>query len=142
MSVKSGYSTPLLQVANVERSLRFYALLGFDVVDVEGAKGSLGWARVHCEGGAIMFVRSQEPQAPPDDRFLLYLYTPDLSALRTQLSSAGVEVSPISYPEHMRSGEICLKDPDGYSILIGHWGQSEHEAWQRQREKRLAGVIP
>jgi hypothetical protein len=34
----------------------------------------------------------------------------------------------------MRSGEICLKDPDGYSIFVAHWGKTEHEAW----EKRLA----
>ena len=30
--------------------------------------------------------------------------------------------------------EIHVKDPDGYAILVGHWGKREHEAW----EKRLA----
>jgi hypothetical protein len=29
MSIKVGYSTPLLHVAEIERSIRFYELLGF-----------------------------------------------------------------------------------------------------------------
>lgn len=143
MSVKAGYLTPLLHVADVERSLRFYALLGFETVDVERSDGATAWARIHCEGGAIMFVEAEESGIPPHDRFLLYLYTPDLPALRSQLVEAGLEVGPIGHPEYMRSGEICLKDPDGYTVLIGHWGEQEHKAWEsRRQEKRAAGLIP
>ncbi len=143
MTIKAGYSTPLLHVAQVERSLRFYGLLGFETVDVDGPDGALGWARAHCQGGALMFLRAEEPPAAGHDRFLLYLYTPDLPGLRAQLAAAGVEVGPIGYPEYMRSGELCLKDPDGYTILIGHWSEQEHEAWERERaRKREAGLIP
>ena len=143
MTVKAGYLTPLLHVADVERSLRFYALLGFQNVDVEHAGGSTGWARIHCEGGAIMFLQAEKSTPPAHDRFLLYLYTPDLPALRAQLVAAGIEVGAIGYPDYMRSGEICLKDPDGYNILIGHWGEREHKAWEnRCNEKRAAGLIP
>lgn len=143
MSVKTGYSTPLLHVADVERSLRFYSLLGFETVDLERTDGTIGWARAHCEGGAIMFVQIEESRVSGHDRFLLYLYTPDLPTLCAQLADAGVEVGPISYPEYMRSGELCLKDPDGYTVLIGHWSNREHEAWERQREaKRIAGLFP
>jgi hypothetical protein len=142
MSVKAGFSTPLLHVANVERSMRFYTLLGFEIIDVEGDSGSLGWGRMHCEGGAIMFVPTDASETPRD-RFLLYLYTPDLPALRAQLSASGIEVGPIAHPPYMRSGEICIKDPDGYTILIGHWTKQEHDAWEEQREnKRAAGRIP
>jgi catechol 2,3-dioxygenase-like lactoylglutathione lyase family enzyme len=143
MTVKAGYSTPFLQVTDVERSIRFYAQLGFELVDVEGPPGSTGWARVHCEGGAIMFSRSDDSTAPDAERFLLYLYTPDLPGLSAQLTAAGVEVSPIIYPDHMLSGEMSLKDPDGYSIFIGHWSEWENEAWKRQcDQKRAAGRIP
>ncbi len=142
MAVKAGYSTPLLHVADVERSVRFYALLGFETIDVERGGDSIGWARVHCQGGAIMFVRAEEPQQSPHDRFLLYLYTPDLPALCEQLVAAGVDVGPIGHPAHMRSGEVRVRDPDGYTLLIGHWGDEEHEAWERQRErKRAEGLI-
>jgi len=37
MTVKAEHSTPLLHVADVERSLCSYALLGFETVDVERA---------------------------------------------------------------------------------------------------------
>lgn len=138
MSVKAGYVTPLLHVADVERSLRFYALLGFETVDVDRPGGTIGWARIHCQGGAIMFVRAEAPTKPLHDRFLLYLYTPDLSALHSQLVEAGVEVGAINRPEYMPSGEICLTDPDGYTVLIGHWGEQEHTVWESQRQERLA----
>jgi hypothetical protein len=32
----------------------------------------------------------------------------------------------------MRSGEIRIANPDGFAILIGHWGRSEQEAWEKQ----------
>jgi len=135
MSVKAGHSTPLLHVADVDRSLRFYSLLGFETIDTEGPEDCPGWARAHCEGGALMFVQAEEPVDPARQAVSFYLYTPDLPALRAHLVASGVEVSPIQHPEYMRSGEIHLKDPDGYGIFVGHWGKAEHEAW----EKRLAG---
>ena len=138
MTVKAGYLTPLLHVADVERSLRFYALLGFETVDVERANGSTGWARIHCAGGAIMFVRAEQSTKPPHDRFLLYLYTPDLPGLRSQLVAAGVDAGPVKRPEYMPSGEIRLTDPDGYTVLIGHWGEHEHTVWESGRQERLA----
>jgi hypothetical protein len=141
--IRAGYSTPLLHVDDVDRSLRFYALLGFVTVDVDRVEESIEWARMHVEGGAIMFLRAEESRAHADDRFLLYLYSPDLPALRSQLVAAGVEVGPISHPPYMPSGEIGFKDPDGYTILIGHWGDAEHAAWEQRRErKRAAGLIP
>lgn len=152
MTAKAGYSTPSLHVADVARSLRFYQLLGFETIDTDatdatdatGATDGEGgrpptWARMHCEGGALMFLQTELEErvplpGPGPDRFLLYMYTPDLPGLRDHLVARGVEVSPIQYPEYMRSGEIMLKDPDGYVVLVGHWGKKEHEEW----EKRLA----
>lgn len=143
MTAKAGYSTPSLHVADVTRSLRFYELLGFETIDTDATDGEggrpPGWARMHCEGGALMFLKTEVEQRVPlpgsgPDRFLLYMYAPDLAGLRDHLLAQGVQVPPIKYPEYMRSGEIMLKDPDGYVVLVGHWGKSEHEAW----EKRLA----
>jgi hypothetical protein len=44
MSVKAGYCTPMLHVAEIEKSTRFYELLGFTTIDTDGCK-PLGWAR-------------------------------------------------------------------------------------------------
>lgn len=131
MSVRAGYSTPLLHVAEIERSIRFYELLGFETVDTDREE-PLGWARLHCEGGAIMLLRASEPLDPAAQTVLLYLYTPDLAALRAQLEGHGVEVAAIRYPAYMPSGELSLTDPDGYAVLVGHWAEAEHEAWLRR----------
>lgn len=142
MTVKAGYATPLLHVADVERSLRFYALLGFEAVDVERVDNTIEWARVHCEGGAIMFLREDGGPGPHQDRFLLSLYTPDLPALRTQLAAGGVEVGPIAYPDYMPSGELSLKDPDDYVIFVNQWGRQEHDSWEKERKQRLGSKTP
>lgn len=131
MSVKVGYSTPLLHVAEIESSIRFYELLGFTTVDTDRGK-PLGWARLHCEGGAVMFLRAEEPVDPSAQAVLLCTYTPDLGGLREHLLASGVKVPPIRHPEYMPSGEISIADPDGYTILVSHWGKSEQEAWEKR----------
>src|SRR5437660_5171566 len=92
MSVNVGYSTPLLHVADIERSIRFYELLGFATLDTDRGK-PLGWARMHCEGGAVMFLRAEEPVDASAQAVLLYMYTPDLIRLREHLLASGIKVS-------------------------------------------------
>jgi hypothetical protein len=55
-----------------------------------------------------------------------------LVALREQLLAGGVAVPSISYPGYMPSGEIQLRDPDGYFVLVAHWGKTEQEAWEKR----------
>ena len=131
MTAKAGYSTPLLHVAEIEESIRFYELLGFTTIDTEGCT-PLAWARLHCEdGSAVMFLRAEHPINVSAQAFMLYLYAPDLPALRERLLANGVKVSPIKYPEYMPSGEINLADPDGYKLEIAHWGKTEQETWEQ-----------
>jgi hypothetical protein len=59
------------------------------------------------------------------------MYTPDLPAFRDHLVASGVDVSPIHRPEYMRSGEVTVRDPDGVPVFVGHWGDAEHEAWEK-----------
>ncbi len=131
MAPKAGYSTPMLHVAEIEKSIRFYQLLGFETIDTDRLN-PLGWARMHCEGGAVMFVRAEEPVNPAAQSILLYMYTPDLAGLCEHLRTNGVNVPDIERPPYMPSGEICIKDPDGYAIFVGHWGKAEQEAWEKR----------
>lgn len=131
MTVKAGYSTPLLHVAEIESSIRFYELLGFTTIDTDRCD-PLGWARMHCEGGAIMFLRAEHPLDPAAQKLMLYMYTPDLAALRERLQANDVAVPEIKYPPYMRSGEITLQDPDGATIFVGHWGNAEQQAWEER----------
>ena len=129
MTAKAAYSTPMLHVAEIERSIRFYELLGFTTVDSDRCT-PLGWARLHCEGGAVMFLRAEHPVDASAQGVMLYMYTPDLAGLHEQLLTSGVNVSPIVYPGYMPSGEISIADPDGYNIMVAHWGTAEQQAWE------------
>ncbi|HET8966550.1 MAG TPA: hypothetical protein VFN20_10070 [Candidatus Acidoferrum sp.] len=60
MPVKACYATPLLHAAEIERSLKFYQLLGFETVDTDRCQ-PFAWARMHSDGGAVMFVRGEQP---------------------------------------------------------------------------------
>jgi catechol 2,3-dioxygenase-like lactoylglutathione lyase family enzyme len=132
MSAKVGYSTPMLHVAEIEKSILFYELLGFRTIDTQGC-GPLGWARLHCEdGSAVMFLRAERTVDSSAQAFMLYMYTPDLTGLRDRLLASGVKVPPINYPEYMPSGKFNITDPDGYKIEIAHWGKSEQEAWEKR----------
>ena len=131
MTAKVGYSTPMLHVAEIEKSIQFYELLGFTTVDTDRCR-PLGWARLHCEGGAVMFLRAEEPVIPTAHPVMLYMYTPDLTGLREHLLATGVNAPPIKFPGYMPSGEITFADPDGNIILVAHWGKSEHEAWEKR----------
>ena len=135
MSVTVGYSTPMLHVASIEASIRFYERIGLTTVDTDGGT-PLGWARLHCEGGAVMFLRAEEPLDARAQGVLLYMYTPDLTALRDHLLAEGVPVPPIRYPEYMPSGEIGIADPDGYAILVAHWGRPEQDALTQRTAAR------
>jgi hypothetical protein len=90
MTVKASYSTPMLHVADIERSIRFYALLGFATVDTDCGQ-PLGWARLHHEGGALMFLRAEHPVDASAQALMLCMYTPDLAGLREHLLANGVE---------------------------------------------------
>ena len=131
MTVKATYSTPMLHVAEIEKSIRFYELLGFTTVDTDRCT-PLGWARLHCEGGAVMFLRGEHPVNASAQGILLYMYTSDLPGLREQLLAGGVNVPAIKYPGYMPSGEIQFADPDGYAILVSQWGAAEQEAWEKR----------
>lgn len=127
MTTRAGWFTPLLHVASIERSIAFYERLGFEVVDTDRCE-PIGWARLHCQGGAMMLLRGEEAM-DPGPAVMFYMYVDGLSALREQLVTAGVRVSEIQYPDHGPSGEVYLDDPDGYHVGIVHWGEKEHTEW-------------
>lgn len=123
MTAKATGLVPMAFVADVQRSIDFYALLGLDLRDTfHNPKGQLVWAHVKCEGAELMFSLASDPVVPSQQAVLFYLYCRDLVALRDHLMAHGVKASPISYPQHMPKGETRVEDPDGYCLLIGQAG--------------------
>ena len=117
---------PYLQVAEVERSVEFYRLLGFEVGNRQPKEGKIGWAWLYQPGapdwkrGAnLMLECAEEPIDAKAQRALLYLYAEDLEALHAQLRAAGVKVGNIAYPFYLPKCEFRTFDPDGYVVNIG-----------------------
>ncbi len=131
---------PFVHVADVERSLAFYALLGCARRgDVKSPSGRTNWASAACGRGGIMFAQADGPVDPRQQAVLFYMWTKDLAGLRAHLLASGVRDggtlqachgSPdtdvvrsvafeITFPFYMPGGEMRVHDPDGYVILIG-----------------------
>jgi hypothetical protein len=108
-------------------------MLGFATIDTDGCK-PLGWARLHCEGGAVMFLRAEEGETvdPSVQAVMFCMYTPDLAGLREQLSAAGIKVPPINFPNYLPAGKFNIVDPDGFHIEVAHWGKAEQEGWEKR----------
>ena len=115
-----------LHVADVERAVEFYRLLGFEVGNREPKDGKMGWAWLYQpaapdwkRGANLMVARAEDPVDPKAQRAMLYLYAEDLQALHAELAAAGVKVGEIQYPFYLPKGEFQTFDPDGYVVNIG-----------------------
>ena len=90
---------PMAHVADVQRSVDFYRLLGMELRgSLKRSDGGLQWAHIACEGAELMLTRADQPIVASQQAVLFYLYSPDLIALRQHLLTAGIRVSGISYP--------------------------------------------
>lgn len=131
---------PFVHVAEVDRSLAFYALLGFAVQSaLRDGEGRAFWAMVKSGSGEMMFARASGAVDAGQQAVLFYMYCENVAALRVRLLERGVvngggfhgnrvptkasgEVFDVSRPGHMPAGELRVHDPDGYVILVGQLG--------------------
>lgn len=126
-SAPIGAVVAMVRVVNMERSLAFYARLGFKVgnyVPREAQPADWHWVWLYQPqapnwktGANVMLVRGGEVDAKAQG-VLFYLYAADLVALREQLLAAGVQCGGICYPEYLPKGEFGTHDPDGYQLMI------------------------
>lgn len=114
---------PMAQVADVQRSVDFYRLLGMEVRgNLRNPSGKFQWVHLGCDHAEVMFTQTSEPVMASQQSVLFYFYSPQLVQLREHLLSHGVTVSGVTYPSYMPKGEIRVEDPDGYVLLIGQSG--------------------
>ena len=116
----------MIGVADVERSVAFYGLLGFAVGNRQPREGTMHWAWLYGpkvedwrRGPNLMLTRRERPTVG----LVLYLYARDLESLRAELVRAGQSPGPIEYPEYLPEGEFSLVDPDGCSVMVAQSGQ-------------------
>ena len=120
----------MIHVADPERSIGFYRLLGFEVGNRVPPAGPIGWAWLYQPdapnwktGANLMITRTSRPLNPEAQDVLFYLYAKDLVALRQRLIDEGVKVSEISHPDYLPEGEFGMNDPDGYCLMVAQSGK-------------------
>lgn len=114
---------PFILVTDVERSIGFYELLGFEVVKRYEPSGRLEFAGLEATSSAkLMLARMDEAPETGRDRptpGFLYLYTTDLEALRSRLLGAGYHADAIEAgPGPSPNRQMCVRDPDGHGHMV------------------------
>src|SRR5215217_5131748 len=117
---------PMIHVLDMDRSVAFYRLLGFQIGNYQPREGPIHWAWMYAptapdwrRGPNLMLTRSEGAIDAASQQVLFYLYAAELPALREHLLGAGIKAGTISYPEYLPNGEFRVEDPDGYTLMIG-----------------------
>jgi catechol 2,3-dioxygenase-like lactoylglutathione lyase family enzyme len=124
--------TAYAHVADVQRSVDFYRLLGLEVRNRHEIHGRLVWAFVtgpatdpNDSGARLMLALAGGPVDASQQAVLFYCWSPDVRALQAELRDAGVAVGEIEHPFWMPAGEFRVLDPDGYVVLVGQLNNPE-----------------
>lgn len=120
MAIEFKALVPYVHVADMARSLDFYARLGFRVgnaLTVEEGRPPV-WAWLEGAGARLMLARADGPLDPESQGVIFYLYCDDVPATHAALQAAGVAVGPIHPRSYSPQGEFRVVDPDGYSLMV------------------------
>ena len=116
---------PMIHVAELERSIQFYQLLGFEVGNYMPRSGPMHWVWLYApeaadwkRGPNLMLTRSVRAIDAGAQDVLFYLYAENLTLLRRNLLVNGLNAGEIAYPDYLPDGECRLEDPDGYILMI------------------------
>ena len=121
MTMTTRQLVPMASVTDVERSIAFYAHLGFEVGNTFTPQDAtkLSWAWLHS-GEAQFMVSTASKPLPDQHSVLFYIYTDDVAAAHESLAAAGLNPGEIKTPFYAPRGEFQLVDPDGYVLVIAH----------------------
>jgi catechol 2,3-dioxygenase-like lactoylglutathione lyase family enzyme len=112
-------------VTDIERSVEFYRLLGFEIGNRVPETGQMGWAWLYSplveswkRGPNLMLTRTDKQVGVEGPQVVFYLYATDLVELREKLIEQGLNPGEICYPFYLPQGEFELRDPDGHCLMI------------------------
>jgi catechol 2,3-dioxygenase-like lactoylglutathione lyase family enzyme len=115
----------MIHVAELERSIAFYQLLGFEIGNYMPRSGPMHWAWLYApqaadwkRGPNLMLTRSVRAIDASAQDVLFYLYAENLASVRGSLLVKGVNAGEIGYPDYLPDGECRLEDPDGYVLML------------------------
>jgi glyoxalase/bleomycin resistance protein/dioxygenase superfamily protein/SnoaL-like protein len=109
---------PFVHVADMHRSVAFYALLGFAVQETFEPGGELAWAFLQTGDARLMLAGADPPIGHRQPPVLFYLYAHDLPGLRDHLVAQRAAPGEIVDGTPGPSQEMRVTDPDGYVLMI------------------------
>ena len=120
MNVSTKQLVAYAHVADVERSIRFYADLGFRVANSVTPQGgtTLVWAWLESGQANLMVALASGPVDAGVQAVLFYLYYDDIRQTHAALQALGHGPGEIRHPFYMPAGEFRLHDPDGYVLML------------------------
>jgi hypothetical protein len=120
MTAQTRSLVAFLHVASVERSIAFYADLGFKVQNtvVPQGQSAPSWAWLVSEQANLMVGLADGPIDASQQAVLFYLYFDDIKQTREALVARSHSPDEIQYPFYMPGGECRLEDPDGYVLML------------------------
>lgn len=130
MAIDIAGMTPLIQVLNMRRSLKFYReILGFEVVSDSGNGDDSSWVWLRLNGADLMLNDQYEPGHVPDDPpaertkwhgdTCLYFGCQNADAAYEYLKSTGVVAEPPIITSYGMK-QLYVRDPDNYGICFQH----------------------
>jgi len=120
MAARTQPLVAFVHVASVERSIRFYAGLGFKVARTVVPEGQSApvWAWLESEKANLMVGLASGPIDASQQAILFYLYFDSIKRTRAALEELGYSPGEIKHPFYMPGGECRLEDPDGYVLML------------------------
>jgi hypothetical protein len=120
MAAQTRSLVAFVHVASVDRSIEFYADLGFEVANTVVPHGQSRpvWAWLASEKANLMVGQSDGPIDASQQAILFYLYFDNIQQTRDSLVELGHSPGVIKYPFYMPGGECRLEDPDGYVLML------------------------
>lgn len=119
---------PMLNVANIDKSLEFYQnALGFEVVSDPAAVQDWRWATIRSGYTELMLAETGHAPAPKDIAdphqesnwpAIFYFYPDDVVRLYAQVIATGYEPTALNVT-HYGMREFSLIDPDGHVLSFG-----------------------
>jgi catechol 2,3-dioxygenase-like lactoylglutathione lyase family enzyme len=109
---------PFVHVAEVDRAVAFYELLGFEMLHEFVPEDRRVWAWLERGDARLMVAEADEPVDPAAQAVLFYLYARDLDGLRARLIERGIDAGEITTGGPGPDRQMRVEDPDGYTLMV------------------------
>lgn len=125
-----------LRVNDLERSLAFYAAVGYEVIGtVEGtAYGTLTMLQLPGDDYVtieLVHDPATDEAGPGNGINHIVIQVESLDATRADLAARGIEPEPIEYDDPAGPRTCWITDPNGYRIEVVQWPDGHADGMTR-----------